>query len=269
MLEVTLPCSTAVEQHVTISAEQQTSPSFPYSPHQYPGDHTIELNDSSSSCSSSAEGESDDEDEGVFFGKHSEAESRFLAKVSNVSPVASPSPPSRGSRRQSRLVSRIRRDSTEFHRRNTMLFTQPAIDDDEDDDQQGEDSMQERYQREISVLRISPSVLASTHKEPPVSPSRTLCGFLDHLHVSTSPSHDDSKDSDTSSNLDCSTDTMETTNTDSDKENSHIPNRESLVISSEEEVGQRGTTGSTAHSGNLSTEFSFSRATREDFAEGA
>lgn len=229
-------------------------------------DCTIDIDDVSSSSGSSSFDESDDDDEGgVFFGKHSEAESRFLANVSRTPPLQSPSPPSKGSRRQSRLVSRLRKDSTEFHRRKTMLLAPPAI---VDDEQQEEHSMRERYQREISVLQISPSVLTSVHHTPPTSPSRSLCATLEQLHVAAFPVQDASDESDSASSEDLSDCLTDSSNADSDKENvrieeSPVPSRRRV-----EEDRSTGTTGIIAHSGEMSCHFTVCTGEQDDFAEG-
>lgn len=144
------------------------------------------------------------EEEGVFFGSHTDAESRFLAKLSGTSPAcsaaSSPCTP-KANRRQSRLVARLRKDSTEFHRRKTMIFPIPEAHDEGLDRSHArpppsmDRSLQDRYQQEISVLQISPSAFAS----PTCQPSEN-CAFQPQLadtfaglQIGHSPvEHDDS-----------------------------------------------------------------------------
>lgn len=242
------------------------APSLP-SPNKGIHDFTIDIDDMSS-CTSSSDDSDDDEDGGVFFGKHSEAESRFLANVSRTTPRPSPSPPSKRNRRQSRLVSRLRKDSTEFHRRKTILHLPVPVD---EDDQQEEDDMQERYQREISVLQISPSVLASARKPSLISPSRSLCTILDQLHVTGSPLPDASSEGDSSSTIDFSDCSIEGSNrnADSDKENLQCPESPLQRRRAMDEMLSTGTTGSTSHCGEeVTTDYSVCMSQDDHFAEG-
>lgn len=246
-------------------ADSQSSPSLPPTSKDM-NDITIDIDDVSSSGLSSSD-DSDDDDGGVFFGKHSEAESRFLANISRTTSPRPPSPPSKGSRRQSRLVSRLRKDSTEFHRRKTILAAPPR---DDDGEQQEEHSMQERYQREISVMQISPSALASPRKSSPVSPSRSLCSILDHLHVAGSSTQDASSESGSSSTddfSDCSVDSSDA-NADSDKENVQCPDSPTARSRTTDDIQLNGTSGCTSNYAGGATNHSVCIGQQGDFEEG-
>lgn len=258
------PSSPAMSQHPGMAASQ-SSPSLPPISKDM-NDITVDIDDISSSGLSSSD-DSDDDDGGVFFGKHSEAESRFLANISRTAPPRSPSPPSKRSRRQSRLVSRLRKDSTEFHRRKTVLLAPPV---EEDGEQQGEQSMQERYQREISILQISPSVLASARKSSPISPSRSLCTILDHLHVSGSRSQDAGSESGSSSTddfSDCSVDSSDG-NADSDKENVQCPDSPITRSRTTDDMQLNGTSGCTSNVTEEISNHSVCIGQQDDFEEG-
>lgn len=245
--------------------QQNSAPTLP-SPHKDINDCTIDIDDVSSSdfCSSD---DSEDDDGGVFFGKHSEAESRFLANVSRPTPLTSPSPPSKGSRRQSRLVSRLRKDSTEFSRRKTMLHLPVSV---EEDEEQEEQDMQERYQRDISVTQISPSVLGTGHTRSPRSPSRSMCTAINHLGFGGSPSQDANSESDSSSTVDSTDYSVDSSNANADSDKENVQCAESPVPERElgEETRMLGTSGSIAQPGEVITEYSVCMSQHEDFAEG-
>jgi hypothetical protein len=181
------------------------------------GDWTVQTNMDSDSSS--------DEEGGIFFGQHTEAESRFLAKLSGVSP--SPSPPKpKCKRRQSRLVSRLRRDSTEFHRRNTMVFPIQKFDEEDNEEENDlsrmEDSkIQERYQQEVSLLQISPSAFRSPHSS--FVTSRRMDKASTARRLTPSPTkfqQPEPEASDSSSESDAA---LDSGNEESDKENSFMP----------------------------------------------
>jgi hypothetical protein len=168
---------------------------------------------------------SSDEEDGIFFGQHTDAESRFLAKLSGVS--SSPSPPKpKYKRRQSRLVSRLRRDSTEFHRRNTMVFPIRKIDEEDNEEENDlsrmEDSkIQERYQQEVSLLQISPSAFMSPHSSFVTSRRTDKASNARRLTPSpTKIQQPEPEASDSSSESDVGSDSG---NSESDKENSFMP----------------------------------------------
>lgn len=184
-------------------------------------DCTVNYDDATSSCSSD-----DSEEEGVFLGTRTDAESRFLAQLSK--PSETPSPPkavTKCRRRQSRLVSRLRKDSTEFHRRATMVFpiAEHQDEDDDGDDRLLDGMMQERYQREVSVLQISPSVLASARKHSPRRSLSLLCSSYDSLQCSDTDSSDGDDSSELSTISTTTEQSVDVTHPDSDKENERVP----------------------------------------------
>jgi hypothetical protein len=216
--------SSAIAQHRLDFSTSSNSPSAS----DQEADQTIDAGSDSDSSS--------DDDAGIFFGQRTDAESCFLAKLSGSStPSPSPSPSTPNcKRRQSRLVSRLRRDSTEFHRRKTMLFPMPVHDhavDNEDEEEENDESrmtdrkMKERYQQEVSPSQVSPSALASTASPgfaSLVSPTRLQNAFSG-LCIAPSPTYktpnQESEASDASSESDGSSDSGQS---ESDKENAGI-----------------------------------------------
>lgn len=202
----------------TSSSSSSTSPSAS----DQEADQTIDdVNDSDSSSEDEA---------GIFFGQHTDAESRFLAKLSGSS-TPSPSTP-KCKRRQSRLVSRLRRDSTEFHRRKTMVFPIHGRSEDEEDQENNEEEkdeprmsdrkMKERYQQEVLVSQISSSALAFDRSPLPgsmASPARMSYAFLGMCRAS-SPSMKQQPQSSGSSDTSSESDELsESGRSGSDKEN--------------------------------------------------
>ena len=177
------------------------------------GDRTLDLGDSSESSS-------DEEEGGIFFGTHTDAESLFLAKLSAETSSSQPAtPPHR--RRQSRLVSMIRRDSTEFNRRKTMVF--PILGEEEEEkERSSDDRIQERYQREVSVLQISPSAFTTEFHTSPGPSRNPLLNAFASMHIAPSPrfkQSDEVSESDSSESEKMS----ENGHSDSDKENIEVP----------------------------------------------
>ena len=167
-------------------------------------DRTADFNDSSDGSS--------EEEGGIFFGSHTDAESRFLAKLSGQ--PSEPSPPPQ-KRRQSRLVSMLRRDSTEFNRRKTMVYPLPEMEE-EEKERSSDDRIQDRYQQEISLLQLSPSALRQTSPEASRNPLLNAFASM-HLAPSTTVKPTDEvseSDSDISS---------DSGHSESDKENMEVP----------------------------------------------
>ena len=176
-------------------------------------DRTLDLGDSSESSS-------DDEEGGIFFGTHTDAESLFLAKLSAESTSGQPSTPPH-KRRQSRLVSMIRRDSTEFNRRKTMVF--PILGEEEEEkERSSDDRIQERYQREVSLLQISPSAFTTETQTSPGPSRNPLLNAFASMHIASSLRF---KQSDEVSETGSSESEMisESGHSDSDKENIEVP----------------------------------------------
>jgi hypothetical protein len=178
------------------------------------GDRTFDLGDSSESSSS------DEEEGGIFFGTHTDAEALFLAKLSAESSSGQPSTPPH-KRRQSRLVSMIRRDSTEFNRRKTMVF--PILGEEEEEkERSSDDRIQERYQREVSLLQISPSAFTSDFQTSPGPSRNPLLNAFASMHIAPSARFkqpDEVSESGTTESEIMS----ESGNSDSDKENVEVP----------------------------------------------
>jgi hypothetical protein len=155
--------------------------------------------------------DSSEEEGGIFFGTHTDAESRFLAKLSGR--PSDPSPQSQ-KRRQSRLVSMLRRDSTEFNRRKTMVY--PVMEE-EENARSSDDRIQDRYQQEISLLRISPSAFRPDLQTSPEATRNPLLNAFASMHLAPSTTLKDEvseSDSDVSS---------ESGHSESDKENMEVP----------------------------------------------
>jgi hypothetical protein len=208
------PAAASRFDHSIASSSSSSSSSSIISEPQQDGDRTLDMGDSSDSSS-------DEEEGGIFFGTHTDAESLYLAKLSAASPPRQSTPPSH-KRRQSRLVSMIRRDSTEFNRRKTMVFPILELGDEEEKERSWDDRIQERYQQEISLLQISPSAFASERPTSPGASRNPLLNAFASMHIAPSPTlkqSDEVSDSD-SSESDISS---ESGHSESDKENVEVP----------------------------------------------
>lgn len=212
MLAIETPAAAMQLDHPTTSSASSSSSSISHELRGDP-DRTIDVGDSSESSS-------DEEEGGIFFGTHTDAESLFLAKLSAGSPPHQPSTPLY-KRRQSRLVSMIRRDSTEFNRRKTTIF--PISEQGEEEKERcSDDRIQERYQREVSLLQISPSAFTSEVQTSPGPSRNPLLNAFASMHIAASPRL---KEADEVSEGDYSESEVmsESGHSDSDKENVELP----------------------------------------------
>jgi hypothetical protein len=213
MLAVRLPATDMHLDHSTASSSSSSSSSTSSIANQLQedGDRTLDLGDSS---------ESDEEEGGIFFGTHTDAESLFLAKLSAGSPSGQPATPPH-KRRQSRLVSMIRRDSTEFNRRKTMVF--PILGEEEEEkERSSDDRIQERYQREVSLLQISPSAFTSELQTSPGPSRNPLLNAFASMHIAPSPRFKQSDEVSESGSSESEI-SSESGHSDSDKENIEVP----------------------------------------------
>jgi hypothetical protein len=177
MLAVKSPVTDTHLEYPTASSSASSSSSSISNEMEGDGDRTLDLGDSSESSS-------DEEEGGIFFGTHTDAEALFLAKLSAESSSGQPSTPPH-KRRQSRLVSMIRRDSTEFNRRKTMVF--PILGEEEEEkERSSDDRIQERYQREVSLLQISPSAFTSDFQTSPGPSRNPLLNAFASMHIAPS-----------------------------------------------------------------------------------
>jgi hypothetical protein len=134
----------------------------------------------------------------------------------------------------------IRRDSTEFHRRKTMVFPLPEDQDvEEEKSRSSDDSIQDRYHQEISLLNISPSTFATDLQFSPVASQNPMLNAFASMHALPSSrlketdevSESDSTESDMSS---------ENGHTESDKENMELPGPESDQQAEEDQMDSLG-----------------------------
>jgi hypothetical protein len=213
MLAVKSPVTDTHLEYPTASSSASSSSSSISNEMEGDGDRTLDLGDSSESSS-------DEEEGGIFFGTHTDAEALFLAKLSAESSSGQPSTPPH-KRRQSRLVSMIRRDSTEFNRRKTMVF--PILGEEEEEkERSSDDRIQERYQREVSLLQISPSAFTSDFQTSPGPSRNPLLNAFASMHIAPSPRFKQPDEVSESGTTESEV-SSESGHSDSDKENVEVP----------------------------------------------
>jgi hypothetical protein len=213
MLAVRPPVTDTHLEYPTASSSASSSSSSVSNEMEEYGDNTLDLDDSSESSS-------DEEEGGIFFGTHTDAEALFLAKLSAESSSGQPSTPPH-KRRQSRLVSMIRRDSTEFNRRKTMVF--PILGEEEEEkERSSDDRIQERYQREVSLLQISPSAFTSEFQTSPGPSRNPLLNAFASMHIAPSPRFKQPDEVSESGTTESEV-SSESGHSDSDKENVEVP----------------------------------------------